>query len=838
MNFASRPFPKKALWMSLAVAFSQVACTQAELQNTRQGQASISTQSSNENIQTWQGTPMSVDGAAPQPNSALGENKNKDLNADNPPEPQVRIYEGTGVTLNPPKRAVAVTGEAGEFNFEEAPISEVIHVMMGEILKADYVLHQPINGTLTLSTRNAISKDTALSLLETALLANGLLMAQDSRGFYHIGTPDSLRGVVPAPRMAGTGYGPIPPGYGIILMPLEYIGAAEMAEILKPVMSDNSLLRVDPIRNMLVLAGTRPQAEGWLDLVKTFDVDMLKGMSVGIFPLKYATVADVQSALQLVAGGTSSTADGGAGGAAPGSRQQTANMTPQQRAAQQRAAQQGNQNRQPGGDAGQNSLAASPQVLPVLGSLRVVPLERLNSIMVITPRAEYLTQVKTWIERLDQPNDSTEPQLFVYPVQNGSAAHLAQVLGGIFGGNSAGGTTNSGVAPGLDSNNTQSSGFNSNFSSQSNRFGSSAGFGGGGGGGNNFSNSGMNANQQTAINTAPIAMDLGGSRVIADPLNNAILVWGTRPEFERIEATLKRLDKQPVQVMIEASIVEVTLTNELKFGLRWAFNGGVDGFRGTGGSSSLFNSSGQSAADAIKAGALGGNAFTYALTRGERVAAMLNMLASRSLAKMLSSPSLLVIDNHTASINVGDQIPVSVGNTVNNGIGGGTVTSYQYRDTGLSLQITPSVNAGDLVTLTVDQNLSGIGAEAYGSTRNPSFIQRQVSSKVAVKSGEPIVLGGLIKENTSNSNEGLPGLIDVPVARHAFGETVNKTERTELLVIITPTVVRSHDELRDAGNELRDRMQDLMRTRVEEIKRGGPVLPGEEDLLDLIQPVQ
>lgn len=836
MNFSSRTFPKKALWMSLAVAFSQVACTQAELQNSRQDQAAINTQASGEALQNWQGTPMNVAGAAPQPNAALGERKPQDTDSDTPPEPQIRIYEGTGVTLNPPKRAIAVTGEAGEFNFEEAPISEVIHVMMGEILQADYVLHQPINGTLTLSTHKAISKDTALSLLETALLANGLLMAQDSKGFYHIGTPASLRGVVPAPRMAGGGYGPIPPGYGIILMPLEYIGAAEMAEILKPVMSDNSLLRIDPIRNMLVLAGTRPQAEGWLDLVKTFDVDMLKGMSVGIFPLKYATVADVQSALQLVAGGTSSTAAGAAGGGVAG--QQPANLTPQQRAAQQRAAaQQNSQNRQPSGaaglDAGQGGQA-SPQVLPVLGSLRLVPLERLNSIMVITPRAQYLAQVKTWIERLDQPNDSTEPQLFVYPVQNGSAAHLAQVLGGIFGGSAAGGSTaNAGVAPGLDSNNFQSTGFNNNFSSQSNRFGSSAGFGGGG-----FSNSGMTGSQQSVINTAPIAMDLGGSRVIADPLNNAILVWGTRPEFERIEATLKRLDKQPVQVMIEASIVEVTLTNELRFGLRWAFNGGVDGFRGTGGSSSLFNRPDQSAADLIVNGALGGNAFTYALTRGERVAAMLNMLATRSLAKMLSSPSLLVIDNHTASINVGDQIPVSVGNTVNNGIGGGTVTSYQYRDTGLSLQITPSVNAGDLVTLTVDQNLSGVGSDSYGDTRNPSFIQRQVSSKVAVKSGEPIVLGGLIKENTSNSNSGIPGLIDVPVARHAFGATDNSTVRTELLVIITPTVVRSHDELRDAGNELRDRMQDLMRTRVEEIKRGGPVLPGEEDLIDLIQPVQ
>ncbi|WP_158291753.1 type II secretion system secretin GspD [Lampropedia puyangensis] len=809
------------------MAFSQAACTQVGLQADSQDQALAVQHGNSEDVQSWQGTVMNVAGDAPLANPALGESKKQGTEDDTPPEPKIRIYEGTGVTLNPPKRSVALAGEAGEFNFEEAPITEVVHVMMGEILKADYVLHQPITGTLTLSTRKAVSKDTAMSLLETALLANGLLIAQDSRGFYHIGKPESLRGIVPAPRMAGASYGPLPPGYGIVLMPLEFIGAAEMAEILKPVMTENSLLRVDPIRNMLVLAGTRPQAEGWLDLAKTFDVDMLKGMSVGIFPLKYATVSDVQAALQLVAGGTSATESSPAGGAAPG---QQGNLTPQQRAAQQRVQQQTSQVRQQaGGAAGaQQSTPASPQVLPVLGSLRVVPLERLNSLMVITPRSQYLEQVKTWIERLDQPNDSTEPQLFVYPVQNGSAAHLAQVLGGIFGGSSAGGTTaNTGVAPGLGNNSMQSSGFNNNFSSASNRFGSSAGFGGS----SSFGNTGTNNNQQNTINTSPVAMDLGTARVIADPLNNAILVWGTRPEFERIEATLKRLDKQPVQVLLEASIVEVKLTNDLQYGLRWAFNGGVEGYRGEGGSPSL---AGLAPAAAVQQ-SLGGGAFTYALSKGERVAAMLQMLASRSLAKMLSSPSLLVLDNHTAAINVGDQIPVAVQtNQYNNTTNGNTSTNYQYRDTGLALQITPSVNAGDLVTLTVDQNLSDIGSSNYAGG-NPSFTQRQVSSKVAVKSGEPIVLGGLIKENTNNNNEGIPGLVDIPVARHAFGSTTNKNERTELLVIITPTVIRSNDELRDAGNELRDRMQDLMRTRVEEIKRGGPVLPGEEDLVDLIQ---
>ncbi|PAT35436.1 type II secretion system protein GspD [Vandammella animalimorsus] len=837
-----QPLTARWVWTCLAVAASQFACSHlppqadnATGQTSASASASATTvQANSEEVQAWQGTTMAVSGEAPRPNPRI-EGRAANGQDDGPPEPQIRIYEGEGVTLNPPKRAVALTGEAGEFNFEEAPITEVVHVMMGEILKADYVLHQPIGGTLTLSTRKAVSKDTAMSLLETALLANGLLIAQDSRGFYHIGPPEALRGIVPAPRMAGTGYGPLPPGYGIVLLPLEYIGAAEMAEILKPVMGDSSLLRVDTIRNLLVLAGTRPQAEGWMELARTFDVNLLKGMSVGIFPLKYASVSDVQAAMQVLAGET----PGGSGATATAPGQQ--NLSPQQRAAQLRAQQQAAQGRQaqPGGQQPQAATPIAAQVLPVLGSLRIVPLERLNSIMVITPRAQYLEQVKTWIGRLDQPNDSVEPQLFVYGVKNGSAAHLAQVLGGIFGGTpSAGGAVaNSGVAPGLSQASTQTTGFaNANTNS---RFGAGAGLGGN----NRLSAGGLGSNQPV-VNTAPVAMDLGAARVIADPLNNAILVWGTRQEYEKIEATLKRLDKQPVQVLLEASIIEVTLTKELEYGLRWAFNGNLgDGFRGTGGSPTLqgITPPTDNALDIGRFAAGGtGHAFTYALTRGNRVNALLQMLAKRNLAKMLSSPSLLVLDNHTASILVGDQIPIATSSlTTPSGTNNTQNVSrtYQYRDTGVSLQVTPSVNAGDIVTLDVNQEVTNLLSAGSGDDTNPSFVQRQISSKVAVRSGEPIVLGGLIRENTRNGNDGIPGLVDIPVARHAFGSTNQRNERTELLVIITPTVIRSSDELRDAGNELRDRMQDLLRTRVEEIKRGGPVLPGEEDLADLVKPL-
>ena len=198
--------------------------------------------------------------------------------------------------------------------------------------------------------------------------ANGLALIRDARGSYHVGRADALKGIGSAVRQAGSG--PLPPGYGAIVVPLQYIGAAEMATILKPMMPADALVRVDNLRNLLVLTGTRTQAEGWLDLVSTFDVNLLQGMSVGVFPLKHASIKEVEAALQLVSGGGGSAAagavtTGGASAAAQGGRA-----------------------------VGPVSLGEST---PLFGAIRIMPIERLNSILVVTPRAAYLDEARRWI---------------------------------------------------------------------------------------------------------------------------------------------------------------------------------------------------------------------------------------------------------------------------------------------------------------------------------------------------------------------------------------------------------------------------------------------------------
>lgn len=655
-----------------------------------------------------------------------------------------RYIQGNDEVIAPLKPQAATPGTAAGLKFEEAPLSDVVQLVLREIAKVDYLIHPPLTGTVTLSTQGSVSVDDALFLLEHALQANGFMIARDTRGTYHIGRPDIIKTIVPAVRQAIKNT-PIPPGYGTIIIPLKYVGAAEMAAILRPVTSPDALVRIDAVRNLLVMVGNRTQAEGWLDLVNTFDVDLLKGMSVGVFPLKYISTKDIELALRVLSTAT-------AGGAVQVS------TTP------------------PAGAASSTASAVSASS-PFYGALRIFPMDRLNSVLVVTPRAAYLEEARQWIEKLDKPSTNTsESQLFMYPVQNGSAAHLANVMNGLFGGGTASTTpaANSGVAPALAT------------ATASTAAGAPPALN-------------TNAGRSTVSGTGLTTVTLGANlRVVADEINNAVLVYGSAAEYAKVEATLKRLDVPPTQVMIEASIIEVSLTDDLKYGLQWQFaDKARNNLSGTGVLSTV--------AGAIFGATPAGFSYTLSNSLGD-VRAVLNALAEKSLVKVISSPSLMVLNNHTASIVVGNQQPIKSGETVTTG--GNITTNIQYKDTGVSLSVTPSVNAGNMVTMQLNQTVSDVGAVDV-ATGQRSFLQRQISSKVAVRTGETLVLGGLMRDNTTTGKSGLPGLQDVPVLGSLFGANTNSTNRTELLVVITPRVVRSDQDLRDLSTNLREKMKDL-----------------------------
>jgi general secretion pathway protein D len=310
---------------------------------------------------------------------------------------------------------------------------------------------------------------------------------------------------------------------------------------------------------------------------------------------------------------------------------------------------------------------------------------------------------------------------------------------------------------------------------------------------------GQAAGAQSPAQGAGASFRVGGLRVVADEVNNSILVYGTAAEYVKIESSLRRLDVPPTQVLIEASIVEVTLTDDMQYGLQWTFNDAQS--NGKVGTSVLSNRDG-----GVLGGALAGFSYTLRNSIGN-VRAVLNALADKSLVKVISSPSLMVMDNHMAQIVVGNQQPIQSGTTVTEG---GVITqSIQYKDTGVALSVTPSVNAGNMVTMTINQAVTDVG-QIDSATLQRAFLQRQISSKVAVRSGETLVLGGLIRDNSTNGSSGIPGLHEIPLFGALFGTKNNSGQRTELLVIITPKVVRTDQDARDVSAEMRDRMSSFI----------------------------
>jgi len=662
-----------------------------------------------------------------------------------------RILRGNDRVVAP-NRAAPVVGANTALRFEAAPLGDVVHAILRELLQVNYVVHPPLNGSVTLSTGQAVSAERALVLLEAALQANGYLMVRDASGTYHVGRAEQLRTVVPGVAVRDGGVAsPIPAGQGVLVVPLRYIGAAEMASILRPFAPDPAIVRVDALRNLLVLTGSRSQIDGWLDLVQTFDVDLLRGLSVGVFALQHISARDVEAALRLLA--NSAAVSRGA-------------STPHAAA--------------PAGTSSVVGAAADGATnvpFPLLGAVRVLPLERANAVVIVTPRAEYLDLAREWIAKLDQPGlGSADNQLFVYRVQNGNARHLADVLAGLFGAAqpaaAAGNVT--GVAPGAA---VQSAASPAPGAGALGALPAAAG----------------QAAQQGASAAVTLA---GGLRVMADQFNNAILVWGSAGQYRQVEQALKRLDVTPTQVLIEASIIEVQLVDDLQYGIQWFFTDRHGGSTGTG---------------ALRALAALGDApgtFTYTL-RGANgnIRAVLNALAEKSLIKVISSPSLMVLDNHTASIVVGNQQPIRTSETVT--AGGNVTTSITYKDTGVSLSVTPSVNAGDLVTLQLQQAVTDVGA-VDSATGQRAFLQRQIGSRVAVRAGETLVLGGLIRDNSTSGNAGLPVVKDIPLLGWLFGAQSRRANRTELIILITPRVLRNVDDSAEVARELRQRMQTLL----------------------------
>ncbi len=665
--------------------------------------------------------------------------------------PKAQVRRGTGEVINRAAAAKAPPGLPGTngtatFNFEGEPLQGVVKAILGDMLGQNYVIAPGVQGTVTLATPKQVSASEAMNLLEMVLGWNNARMVFTG-GRYNIVPADQA---LPGNVAARSGPASSARGFEVRTVPLKFVSATEMEKILKPYARPNAIVTVDNARNIITVGGTRAELDNYLHTIEVFDVDWLSGMSVGVFPLESGKATKVVADLEKVFGEQSKS--------------------------------------------------------PVAGMFRFMPLEGANAVMVITPQADYLDDIKDWLDRIDSAGGNV--QLFTLELKYIKAKDLADRLAEVFGSRSSGGGGGDGapsLMPGLESVELRDSGDGGTSTADIGKGSDGSGLGSGSSGGGLGDGASLGSRQ---TGNGSVTLEVDGSRVgvAAVEETNSILVRSSPQAWRSIKNVIEKLDVMPMQVHIEAQVAEVELGGDLSYGVQWfldraTIDNGLGDLASRRPDGTL---SGVPFKWSTLAGSIGGKSgdgLSWSLIKNN-AAAIISALDKVTDVHLLQTPSVFVRNNAEASLNVGTRIPIeSV--SVNTGIGNSnTYSQVQYLDTGVILKVRPRVSRDGMVFMDIVQEVSSAVPRAAGDTStNVSINTRKLKTEAAVQSGETVLLAGLINDSTNRTSVGLPGLSRIPVLGGLFGKQGSATTRRETIILLTPTLVRDPVESRNLTDE-------------------------------------
>jgi general secretion pathway protein D len=645
-------------------------------------------------------------------------------------QPQSEIIPGTGRLMGSAvPRAQSSIGEDGSItlNFINADVRDVAKAVLGDFLGLNFALGAGVQGNITVQTSKPLARSEVLPVFEQILHMNGLSLIHAGDVYKIVLNADAPREAVSAGPV-----GTAQAGFGSQIVPLRFISVAEMQKLLEPMQPSQAIVHADTGRNLLIIQGTQQERQAIVDQIALFDVDWLRGMSFGLFTPKYTDARGLAHELSQILGG--------AGG-------------------------------------------------PLSGIVKLVPLERLNTVLVISPQPRYLAQVQRWVERLDRPGVGSDRRIFVYAVQNGRASDLASVLKKVLYGTS--GRSGAKGGTGAEASEEGEQGYQMPpppAASSTGGFPTS---------GAPASAASPETNNQSSVEDSQddtSAAPPGHETITADEANNAIVVYGTPQEYSVIENALHQLDTAPLQVLLEAAIAEVTLTNDLRYGVQWFYQPNNE--------HTFVNSN---IASAAISSTLPG--FSYVFAQGTNIKVILDTLSTITHIDVVSSPDILVLNNHTATLQVGNQVPIATAQAV--GVAAAQapiVNAIQYQSTGVVLKVTPRVNQGGMVMMDISQEVSNASPTTTSNIDSPTIAQRRIDSTIAIQDNETIALGGLITDSTTHGTTGLPLLSEIPVLGGLFGTQNRNIDRTELIVLITPHVVDNLQKARAVTDELRRKL--------------------------------
>ena len=699
------------------------------------------------------------------------------------------MYEGSEVTAVSDQRLQPTSSGGGfDLNFENTPVATVAKVVLGDILGVGYTIDPRVQGTVSLVSVRPVAKSDIIFVLENALRLSGTVLIRDSAGYRLTPLGDAIGGG----RVDAAGANP-EPGFGVSVVPLQYVSAQTLLKLMDSFATKAGSVRADVSRNLLLIQGSGAERRSAVDTALSFDVDWMRGQSVGIFPITSGPPAPLITELEKIV------------------------------------------------DSGENGLSQNV--------LKFQPIARLNAIMVVSKRPEMLRTAATWIKRLDHA-DTERTSVHVYQVKYGDARQIARVLTDMFIGSSSSSLLDSPdnqIAPGSGTSATSSDRLSANGNSSSSStsgFGSRGGFGStgsatgtgtgsgtgattGGGtqaaGNNNNGGSGAldSGRGASSGNGQPMLQDV---RITPDVVNNTLLIYADMANYRIIESTLLQVDKPQLQVAIDATIAEVTLNNELSYGVQSYLTSQNLGLKPNTGS--ILNTQATAApattVDSTGATTIAGSltnafinrafpGFNFLIGSETQPSAILDALHTVTAVKVLSNPSLVVINNQVATLQVGDVVPVSTGSATVLTTSNTVVNTIDYRDTGIILRVSPRINVNGDVRLDIEQEISNV-LPTSSTSLTPTVSERKVKSSISVATGQTVLLAGLISEQQNGTRSGIPVLDQIPGIGDAFGHQDNSTARTELIIFIRPQIIRNGSDAHIVAEELRSKLRGSIAT--------------------------
>lgn len=607
----------------------------------------------------------------------------------------------------------AIEGEGVMLNFDNADIYEVIQVI-AEVLNISYIIDPKVKGVVNIRSGDKIPTDQLYTIFKKLLNINGIDIRPEGDHYYIQMSSKPSSEIIYTKDQIGN----LKNSSKMVtqVVPVIHISSAEAQKLIEPYLSDQANVFNLADQNTLIISDFESKIIDGLMILARLDVSSLSALKVKMIKVEQAPLFDVKDELEEI-------------------------------------------------------LSALKVNKKDYQGIQIMPLERVNALLLIGYDNSLMATAEKWITELDRAPTEGRDSVYIYNVRNSVASELSDLVSSLISDKASSKSKKK-----TSSRSSKSTARPPGTTKKTTR------------------TKMVKRPSITSKTSAGASMQFAGEPVlIADDSRNIILIRALLADYKRVMKLLERLDNMPMQVLIEVLVAEVSLTDGWEYGVEWALKNGNANL--TSGSLGLHDN---------------GLDFNLTFDSGRNVFDFLNILASKNDFSILSSPQVLVLNNETATVNVGEQVPIVTSETSDTTSATVSNRTVQYKDTGVILNVTPRINYNGIIIIEIDQQVSSVNKDQTTKGLNsPTISTKSVKTKLAIKDGQSILMGGLISKEETKSNSGIPFLKDIPYLGWAFKNQSSNVVKKELMIMVTPYVIESEDVLDQYISSFKAKMNDL-----------------------------